>query len=319
MVFAVGLDFETKKLTEISVERVATTIAAGSFCWIHLDQAELGNIDTVADQIGVELPDWIADESELIHIPFFDSEDFLAFVLPDAKLDKDGLDVHHSRVIVGNNFILTLSHYESEIISGVQSTFGKNFRQVALSPGFMLFEFADHLSHQYTQVLRSIADRTEQIELELFGEVGDVIFAQVADLIRSILEFYKLIVSTREMLHDLATRRSPFIPETTQPYLEKKAGLLDRLSADVTSEREVLSETLNLYLGIVTHRTNKLVARLTVISMLFLPMSFLVGVWGMNFKFMPELEWEYSYFGFWMLIITIMTSMLLYMKRKDWL
>jgi magnesium transporter len=319
MVFAVGLDFETKQLVDVSIDRVAASKDANYFWWVHLGEGEYELIPTLSQQLEVEFPDWLSHESELVHTPFFDSEQFLAFVISDVKLDRDGLEVHHSRVIVGSNFILTISHHESEIIRGVQSTYAKNFRQVALSPGFMLFEFADHLSHQYTQVLRHVADRTEEIELELFSEVGDIIFAQVADLIRSILEFYKLIVSTREVFHDLGTRRSPFIPDTTQPYLEKKAALLDRLSSDVTAEREVLSETLNLYMGIVTHRTNKLVTRLTVISMLFLPLSFLVGVWGMNFKFMPELEMKYAYLGFWALVIVIATSMVTYMKCKRWL
>jgi magnesium transporter len=319
MIFAVGLDFETKQLQEVSIDRVGDTRDSGQFCWVHLREGELDQISTAGEQWGIEFPDWLIDEQELIHTPFFDSEEFLAFVISDVRLNRDGLEVHHSRIVVGRRFILTLSHHESEIISGVQTTFSKNFRQVALSPGFMLFEFADHLSHQYTQVLRSIADRTEEIELELFGEVGDAIFAQVADLLRSILEFYKLIVSTREVFHDLSTRRSPFIPETTQPYLEKKAALLERLSADVTSEREVLSETLNLYMGIVTHRTNKLVTKLTVISMLFLPLSFLVGVWGMNFKFMPELEMRYAYVGFWLLVMIIAGSMVAYMRRNNWL
>lgn len=318
MVFAVGLDFATKQLDEVPVDRIGATIAAGRFCWVHLTASEFGRITAIGQQLEIAFPDWVTDAADLIHMPFFDTENFLTFVLSDVRLCDVGLEVFHSRVVVGRNFILTLSQHDSEIIKAVRSTYAKNFRQVALSPGFLLFEFADHVAHQYTQAIRHIADRTEDIERELFSEVGDALFGRVSDLIRSILEFYKSIVSTREAFHDLGTRRSPFIPETTQPYLEKKAALLDRLSADVTSEREILSETLNLYMGIVTHRTNRLVTRLTVISMLFLPLSFLVGLWGMNFKFMPELEWKYSYLGFWILVIVMAGSLLTYVKRKGW-
>lgn len=136
---------------------------------------------------------------------------------------------------------------------------------------------------------------------------------------RAILEFSKTVIRAREIFHDLASRLSPFIPETAQPFLEKKARLLDRMSADITTEREVLSESLNLYMGIVTHRTNHYVTRLTVISALFLPLSFLVGVYGMSFRYMPELKLPYGYAGFRELVLIIVTGMSFFMKRRGWL
>ena len=108
------------------------------------------------------------------------------------------------------------------------------------------------------------------------------------------------------------------IPQTTQPYLEKKAALLGRLSSDISSERELLSETVNLYLGIVTHRTNRLLSRLTVVGTVFLPLSFLAGVYGMNFELIPELQWRYGYFGFWGFVLAFSLGMLGLMKRKRW-
>ena len=158
-----------------------------------------------------------------------------------------------------------------------------------------------------------------KIEAELFSDdADDHIFATVAGLMRAILEFYKLIVASREVFHDLSVRLSPYIPDTTQPYLEKKAALLDRLSIDVTTEREILSESLQLYMGIVTHRTNAVLTRLTILSTFFLPLSFLVGLYGMNLK-MPETHWEYGYLWFWFLAATTVFGGGFYMKRRGWI
>jgi magnesium transporter len=124
-------------------------------------------------------------------------------------------------------------------------------------------------------------------------------------------------------VHELATRKSPFISQTTQPFLEKKGVLLERLSADVTTEREVLSESLNLYMGIVSYRTNQVVTKLTMVSMIFLPLSFLVGLYGMNFgsseSSMPELRWQYGYGFFWFVVGLVVFTLLYWMRRNKWL
>jgi magnesium transporter len=120
-------------------------------------------------------------------------------------------------------------------------------------------------------------------------------------------------------MHELSSRKSPFISETTQPFLESMAGTMERLGSDLTTEREVLNETLNLYMGMVSHRTNKVVNRLTVISAIFLPLSFLCGVYGMNLKNIPETRWEYGYALFWLVALGISATLLVVMRRRNWL
>ena len=97
------------------------------------------------------------------------------------------------------------------------------------------------------------------------------------------------------------------------------AERLERLGEDVSSEREALNEMLHLYMGMVSHRTNKIVNRLTVISTIFLPLAFLCGVYGMNFEFMPELGWKYSYPLFWVVVVSIAVGLLITMKKNKWI
>jgi magnesium transporter len=94
--------------------------------------------------------------------------------------------------------------------------------------------------------------------------------------------------------------------------------MLDRLGSDLAVEREILAETLNLYMGLVSHRTNKVLNRLTVVSLVFLPLTFLCGVYGMNFEVIPELKWRLGYPFFWALALLVATTTLAYMKRRGW-
>lgn len=319
MIFAVELDFETKTERKLTLDQLAASREQGRFCWIDLTGESIDTLNAVLSVYSVSISESVAQQLERNIARVNDSENWMHFQVCDVSLNGNELAVNPVDVFFGSGFMLTAHEHESHVTCGIQESYSRNFRQVAKSPGFLHFELVDHLTRRYTDVLSAIAERTKELETALFGKTDDTIFGEVALLMRAILEFHKTVIGGREVFHDLSTRLSPFIPATTQPFLEKKAGLLDRMSADITTEREVLSESLNLYMGIVTHRTNHFVTRLTVLSALFLPLSFLVGVYGMNFDFMPELHLTYGYAGFWLLVVTIVGGMSYFMKRGGWL
>jgi magnesium transporter len=167
--------------------------------------------------------------------------------------------------------------------------------------------------------MRGLEDEVGGVQIQIVGNPGDEIFSRVAIVTRELLSFRKLVLAAREVLHELATRRSSFVSETTQPYLGNMVGKLERLGSDLTVEREILAETLNLYMGIVSHRTSRLVSRLTVVSLIFLPLTFLCGVYGMNFEYLPETEWRYGYPLVWAVALLIAGGLLVVAKTKRWL
>ena len=319
MFFAVELNFETKTERTVTLDELTRSHQKDLFCWIDLSAEDVTSTEAVLSEYCANPKEPIAAQLERNIARVNDADDWMHFQVSDAAVDGNHLTVGPIDVFFGDGFILTVHRHESLVIRGMQESYSRNFRYVAKSPGFLHFELVDHLTRCYSNAQQQVANRTEQIETKLFGNTDDAIFGEVATLMCTILEFSKIVIGAREVFHDMSTRLSPFIPQTTQPFLEKKAGLLDRMSADITTEREVLSESLNLYMGIVTHRTNHFVTRLTVISALFLPLSFLVGVYGMNFRYMPELQLPYGYGGFWCLVVMIVGGLSFFMKRGGWL
>ena len=106
------------------------------------------------------------------------------------------------------------------------------------------------------------------------------------------------------------------LSEATQAFLANMVGTVDHLLQDMLVDRDILTESLNLHMSLVSHRTNQVMKRLTVVSVVFLPLTFLVGVYGMNFEILPELRWRYGYLYFWSLVVAgVMT--LLYMLRRS--
>lgn len=169
------------------------------------------------------------------------------------------------------------------------------------------------------RLCQHFAAETERIQLRLFGHATDDIFAEVAELTGDILAYHRAALSARDLFNELALRKSAFFSETTQPTLDILSARLERLGGDLAGVRSVLNETLNLYMGMVSHRTNRVVSRLTVLSMIFLPLSFLAGVYGMNFAVLPELRWRYAYPAFWCLVAVFAASFLTLARKKKWI
>jgi magnesium transporter len=145
--------------------------------------------------------------------------------------------------------------------------------------------------------------------------VDDRVFSQISELGADLLHFRKVLLPARTVLTDLSTRKSIFISEATQPFLGNMVGTVEHVLQELLVDRDILSESLNLYMSMVGHRTNKVMNRLTVVSVVFLPLTFLCGVYGMNFEVLPELKWQHGYALFWLTATAIVVTLLIVMRR----
>ena len=332
MMNAVEFDFAKKEERAIPVDAVAASCHEGRFCWVDIDA------DTQAEPAGKVLRELGVNEHVIDEIfgPDVDGrhdlyDDCLHIAVSSGTMDNGTFSTTHVDIVMGESFLVTLRRGKVDFIEQVRAHYRRDFLRFAQSPGFLLYEYWDHLIENYKKMLRKFEAEVEKVQGQIFGKVDDRIFAKVSAVTHQLLTFRKIMLAAREVIHELSTRRSAFVPESTQPFLDKLAGTLERLSADLAVEREILSETLNLYMGVTSHRTSRIVSRLTVVSMIFLPLTFLCGVYGMNFAIeredasgvtrnllMRELTWEYGYAGFWVVAVTTAVALLAFMRWKRW-
>jgi magnesium transporter len=312
-------DFQQRQYREITAGEVAASRQAGRFCWVDAaaptEEEVIALFETFPVNAGLR-----AEILGAEHEGCFDVyEDALHFSMTEAFLTDGRIATAHVETVMAATFLLTFHRREALFIRRVRGTVIEDFAAFARSPGFLLYELGDHLISQYRRSLQDISDAVEYVQQRLFGRVDDVIFKDVAALASTLGDYRRILLAARELMHQLATRRSPYISDTTRPFLARMAVTLERLDGDLNSERQLLNETLNLYLGMVGHRTNKVVNRLTVINIIFLPLMFLCGVYGMNFTHLPETQWTYGYLFFWGLVAAIVTGLLLLLRKLRWL
>ena len=326
MITIAAFDFSTKQEFPVAPGELASRLGSGLFFWVDMDCSDCSERENSCVQCGDILRTLGVNELACSEVLGPDREgrydvyeDCLHFAVTEAKLVEGRLQTAHVDVVLGGQFLVTYRRKGAEFVKHMRRTYREDFLKFARSPGFLLYEIGDYLIESYRRTLRSFQESVEQVQMQLFGQVDDEIFRHVSEVTQDILIFRKVVLSSRELMHELATRRSPFVSESTQPFLDNMAGTLERLGGDLTTEREVLNETLNLYMGMVSHRTNKVVNRLTVISMVFLPLSFLCGVYGVNLQGVPEFGWKYGYAFFWGLCLVCAISLILLMRRRKWL
>lgn len=316
MTTAIAFDFATKTSEPVELSAIPDAIAAGRYCWLDIDARD----DAAAALAGLNVDDavtgWIgADHRQgQLHL----GQRCIHVALAEAGIERGALALRTVHVVLGHGFIATYHRHESELLEAVRANHREDFQSVAESGGFLLFEIVDHLILGYRETLAALSHGVDDIQQRLLGDVGDGILAEVSELTRALLEYRNAVVVARETVHELATRRSAYVPESTQPFLDRQSVPLERLAGDAATERTVLSESLSLYMGIVSHRTNRLVNQLTVVSLIFLPLNFLAAVYGMNFKEMPELNWAYGYFAFWAVTAVLVAVLLFLIRRRRW-
>lgn len=315
---AVAFDFDRKSIQQLQTAAdIANAIAGGRYCWIDFD-----DIDAALSA----LPELGVDAASLARVDL-DEEYYQArhgahnvyCALAEAQMTDTGLQLNTVHVFLAKNLFVTVHGRASALIESVRETYEHDFRTTAESGGFLLFELTDHLIIGYRATLAALTAEVDGIQRRLLGDVGDEILTDVSKLTRALLQYRNAVVAARETIDELATRRSAFVNASTQPFLDRQTVPLDRLAHDAATERTVLSEALNLYMGIVGHRTNKVVNRLTVVSMIFLPLNFLAAVYGMNFETMPEFYWRYGYAAFWTVILLLVVALLVIFRRRHWI
>ena len=313
---AVDFDFDAKRERSIELGEARECMAAGRFVWIDVD---IGDGDA-ARKLFAEVDLFSSEivEDAITREPATQSaryDGYLHFVVSGCRLIGEHFDLERVDCVIGERFLVTLHRGQVAFLDTLKKDYAQDFVSFARSPSFMIYEIWDHLIDNYLSVQKRFEERVERLQQLLIREVDDKVFAQVSELGADLLHFRKVVLPARAVLTDLSTRKSLYISEATQPFLANMVGTLERVLQDLLVDRDVLSNSMNLHMSIVQHRTNDVMRKLTVLSTIFLPLTFLCGVYGMNFRKLPELEWEYGYGAFWGMVVVIVSTIVLMSKR----
>lgn len=289
-----------------------------NICGLH----QVDKIASIGEQFGLHklLVEDVLNTKQRPKLEVF--EDHLFVTVKMIGLKKKGKSIISEQVsfVLGDTWILTFQEIEGDLFDGIRERLkdpGSVLRD--FGPDYLLYRLIDTIIDNYYHVAEHFSDASEKLEDRALRETEREIVLELQHTKRSLLKFRKAVVPIREVITRLQRDESKFITDHTRRYLHDVYDHILHISESVEAQREVLSTVVDLHMSGVSNKMNKIMQVLTVISSIFIPLTFLAGIYGMNFEHIPELKWEYGYTAFWCLIVTIFIGMLIYFKRRKWL
>jgi magnesium transporter len=224
-------------------------------------------------------------------------------------------------LVVGRNFLLSFQEgIAGDVFQLIRDRLRAGRGRIRkMGADYLAYSLLDAVVDGYFIILEKLGERIDGLEEEMMREDGKAAMDQVYRLKRELLFLHKAVWPLREVIATLQRRESPLISESTAPYLRDVYDHLVQVIDTIEIYRDILSEMLSTHLTAVSYRLNEVMKVLTVIATIFMPLTFLAGVYGMNFRHMPELEWKYGYFAAWAVMIAAGVAMGFYFRRKKWM
>ena len=225
-------------------------------------------------------------------------------------------------LVLGRNFVLSFQEEgkEGDVFDNVRGRIRADKGMVRkLGPGYLAYSLLDAVVDGYFVVLDALGERVEQLEDEVVADPRRETVNRIHVLKRETLFLRRSVWPLRELVGGLEKGGSALVEQSTGVYLRDLYDHTVQVMDTVETFREMLSGMLDIYLSSVSNRMNEVMKVLTIIATIFIPLTFLVGVYGMNFKHMPELDWTWGYPALWGVMVAVALIMLAGFKKKGWM
>jgi magnesium transporter len=238
----------------------------------------------------------------------------LSYSAGDEEINAEELSM-----FVGPNYIVTAHEVPLQLLDRVADTWQKDPRLVSEGAGMLLYDIMDGLVDSYFPIMDEIEDQLDDIEDAIFSQTAPKSAESIFKLKRSLLVFRRITTPLRDVLNTLIRRDQPLFTEKALTYLRDVYDHTLRIVDTVDTYRDILTGAMDAYLTVISNQLNTVMKTLTVVATVLISAQVISGIYGMNFKFMPELGWRYGYLAALGLMVAVALGLLHYFKRIKWL
>ena len=251
-----------------------------------------------------------------------DFRDYIFIVLKMLYYDKEDNEIQVEQVslILGKNYVISFQEREGDVFNAIRERIRNNIGRIRkLGADYLVYALIDAIIDNYFIIIEKLGEKIENLEDKVSSRPKPANLRVIHRLKRDLIFLRKSVWPLREVISILERGESSLILESTNVYLRDIYGHTIQVMDTVETLRDMTSGMLEIYLSSVSNRMNEIMKMLTIVATIFIPLTFITGIYGMNFRYMPEIKWFWGYpivlLG--MLIIGIV--MVIYFKRKKWM
>lgn len=307
----------------LNIEDVVNYKETDSVTWINVDGLKhTDKIEDIGKQYDLH-PLVLEDIVNTSQRPKIDEyDDYLFVVLKMLYYDtEERIVIEQVSIVLGKNYVLTFQESEGDVFGAIRERIRlSNGRIRGLKSDYLMYALIDAIVDNYFSIIETLGNKIEDLESDLFsGNARDNINIEVQQLKREILKVRRAIFPLREIINRIEKGEHPLIHTRTITFYRDIYDHLIQVSENIDIYREMIWSLMDMYMTTISNKMNEVMKVLTIIATIFIPLTFIAGIYGMNFDNIPELHYKYSYHILWGIMILLFLGMLYYFKRKKWL
>ena len=318
------INIAEKELSKLKKYKTSKNVTWINICGIHNTQV----IDETGKIFGIH-PLVLEDILNVSHSPKSDDYDDYVFIVTkmiNYNNELNELNIEQVSFVVGKNFLITFQEREGDVFDLIREKIRSNSGRIRKSGSdYLAYRLIDTMVDNYFTVLEKVDEHIEKIEDSLLVNPEDGILQNIHSIRKEIIRLKRAVSPLRDIIYNLEREQYSFIAKSTYVYLRDLYDHIKQIADNVENYREVINGLQEVYISQSGQKMNEIVKILTIISTIFIPLTFIVGIYGMNFHVenspwnMPELTWRYGYPFVIFVMICVVIGMLIFFKRKKWL
>jgi len=320
------MDYDETSFMEKDVENVEACFSfkeTPTITWINIDG--LHHVDIV-EKIGKHFNIHPLIQEDILHTgqrpKMEDFDDYILIILKMLYYDSEEDTVRSEQIsiILRSNLVISFQEVPGDVFNALRERIRKGKgRARRMGSDYLAYALIDSIVDHYFILLEKFGERIETLEEELAQDPQTETLQAIHNLKQEIIFLRKSVWPLREVISGLERAESPLIHDNISMYLRDVYDHTIQVIDSVETDQDILSGMLDLYLSSVSNKMNEVMKVLTIFASIFIPLTFMAGVYGMNFKFMPELEWRWAYPALWIAMASVATFLIIFFKRKKWL
>ena len=246
-------------------------------------------------------------------------KDFLYIVTKMLYYSDEELVIEHINFILGPDYVITIGEHKGDVFDGIRNLIkssGASVRKFASD--YLLYLLLDAIVEGSFDILEIIRDEIDDLEEQIMTETSQDHLHDIREIKKTLLKLNKYIRPLKDIAFLLGKEATDLIKVATEPYIRDVYNHVVQAVDSIEISRESLSSLTDLHISNTSYKLNEIIKVLTIISTIFIPLTFIFGVYGMNFKYIPEITSRWGYGITWIVMLTISASMIYYFKKKKW-
>jgi len=320
------IDYDEQKFDEKQISKIEECFhlkATPTVTWINIDGLhEVENIEKLGRHFELH-PLLLEDVVSTGQRPKFeDSEKYAFIVLRMLSYNEEIQTVESEQVsmVLGPNFVISFQERVGDVFEQIRDRIRSAKGRIRkMGADYLAYSLVDAVVDSYFGILEKVGEKIESLEEELVTDPTEKTLQQIHGLKREMISLRKSVWPLRELISGMQRSESGIINESTGIYLRDVYDHTIQIIDTIESFRDMVSGMLDIYLSSISNKMNAVMKVLTIIATIFIPLTFVAGIYGMNFEHMPELKWRWAYAAVWSVMVVITAIMLAFFRKKKWL